>query len=97
MKFVKIPSLITKNPYNLGACQIIKILLILHTTHIIFKNKDKFRFYVDSHINYNQFNKLYDLEQIENMIRNTNTFALKLELALIQTKNYRLEVARGEK
>ena len=34
----KMRASITKNPRNLGACQIIEIFLILHNAHVVFRN-----------------------------------------------------------
>ena len=54
-------ALIAKKPCNLGVYWIIEISLILYSTHFIPKDQDKFVFYVNNYINWDQFNQLYDL------------------------------------
>ena len=56
----KMCALITKNLYNLGIYRIIKILLVLCSTHIRSKDQNKFMVYVNNYINWDQFNQLYD-------------------------------------
>ena len=46
----KIRTLTVKNPCILSAYWIIEILLVLHSAYIIFKNQDKFVFYVNNYI-----------------------------------------------
>lgn len=38
----------------------IKISSVLHSTYVVSGEPDKFVFYVNNYINWNQFNKLYD-------------------------------------
>ena len=54
----KMHALIVKNLHNLGANRIIEILSVIHSTHIVPKKQDKFLFYVNNYINWNQFNQL---------------------------------------
>lgn len=54
-------------------------------------------FYINNYIDWNQFNQLYNPNQIEKGIKNTNAITYKLELALTKITNYRFEVAREEK
>ncbi len=61
MKFKKIYVLITKNFYNFGINKIIRILLVLYSTYIGFRDQNKFIFYVKNNINSNLFNQLYVL------------------------------------
>lgn len=56
----KMYALTTKNFYNLGIHWIFEISLVLHNVDVVFKDKDKFVFYVNNHINCNLFNQLYD-------------------------------------
>ena len=48
----KMRILIAKNPRNLGAHRIIEISLVLHNTHVIFKNQNKVVFYVNNYIDW---------------------------------------------
>lgn len=93
IKLKKIPILIAENFYNLSIYEIIKILLILYNTYIIFRDQDKFVFYVNSYINQNQFNQLYDPDWINKDIRNINIVACKFGPVLTRAMNYRLKVA----
>lgn len=54
-------------------------------------------FYINNYIDWDQFNQLYNSNQIEKGIKNTNAIIRKLELALTKITNHRLEVAREEK
>ena len=56
----KMRALIAENPYNLGACQIIEIPLVLRNAHIVPRDQDKIVFYVNNYINWDRFNQLYD-------------------------------------
>ena len=49
-------------------------------------------FYVNNYIDWDQFNPLYDLDQIEKNIRNADAIACKLGPSLTRTTNNRLEV-----
>ncbi len=81
IEFEKMCALIAKNPYNFGAHQIIKIFLVLRSTHMVFRNQNKVVFYVNNYIDWNQFNQLYDQDRIEKYIRNTDIVAHKFGLA----------------
>ena len=41
-----------ENPRNLGAYQIIEILSVLHSTHIISKDLDKYVYYINNYIDW---------------------------------------------
>ena len=56
----KMRALIAEKPHNFIAHWIIEILSVLRTAHVVPKNEDKFIFYVNNYINWDQFNKLYD-------------------------------------
>ena len=45
-----------KNPRNLGAHRIIEITLVLRSPHVVPRNQDKFVFYVNNYIDWDQFN-----------------------------------------
>ena len=85
-----------ENPRNLGTHWIIEILLVLCNTHVVTKNQDKFVFYVNNYIDWDQFNQLYNPDWMEKGIKNAETIACKLRPALIRATNNRLEVAREE-
>ena len=63
---------------------------------MISRDQDKFVFYVNNYINWDQFNQLYDSDWMEKNIRNANVVICQLGLALIKAINHRLEVAREE-
>lgn len=50
IKFEKMYASTRENPYNLDAYRIIKISMVFCNVYIIFKDKDKFVFYVDNYI-----------------------------------------------
>lgn len=56
IRFDKIHTSTCKNPCNLGAHWIIEISSVLHSTYVIPRNQDKFVFYVNNHIDWDQFN-----------------------------------------
>lgn len=60
MELGKMHALTAENPRNLGAYQIIVISSLLHSTHIVPRNQEKFIFYLNNHIDQDQFNRLYD-------------------------------------
>lgn len=78
---------ITENTCNLNAYQIIKISLVLYNAHIIFKNQNKVICYINNYIDQDQFNELYNLNQVEKNIRNVDAISRKLKLALIKATN----------
>lgn len=61
IKLEKIYASIADNPLNLGAYQIIEILLVLHWTHVISSDENKFISYMNNYINWDHFYQLYDL------------------------------------
>ena len=83
-----------KNPRNLGAYCIIKVSLVLRSTHVVPRNQDRRVFYINNYIEWDQFNQLYDANLFNKDIRNTNVVARKLELASIKTTNLKLKVAK---
>lgn len=89
--------LIAKNPCNLDTHQTIKILLISYSAYVISKDQNKFVFYVNNYIYQNQFNQLYNLNQIDKDIKNTDTIAYKLKQASTRVTNYRLKIANKKK
>ena len=58
----KMSAWITKNFCNFDTHQIMKISLILCSTHIVFKDQNKLVFYINNYINWDQFNQLYNLD-----------------------------------
>lgn len=73
----------------------IEISLVLYNAHIVSKNQDKFIFYDNNYINWDQFNSLYDLNYcIEKGIKNENAVIHKLGPVFIRANNQRLEVAK---
>lgn len=64
---------------------------------MIFRDQDKFVFYVNDYIKWDQFNQLYDLNWIKKGINNVNAVVFKLELAVITATNYRLKIASKQK
>ena len=55
-------TLTAENSLNLGAHQIIDISLVLRSANVISRNQNKFLFYINNYIDWDQFNQLYDLE-----------------------------------
>lgn len=88
---------ITKNCHNLSVYQIIEILLVFYNTYINPKNQNKFIFDLNNYINQNQFNQLFDLDQINKGIKYAYAIICKLKLVSIKVTNYRLEIIREEK
>ena len=83
----KMRALTIKNPYNLGIYRMIKILSVLCNAHVVLRDQDKFVFYVNNYINWDQFNKLYDPDEIKKGIRNTDAVARKLRPVLTRATN----------
>ena len=52
-------ALTTKNLHNLGTHWIIEISLVLRSAHVVPRDQDKFVFYVNNYIDWDQFNQLY--------------------------------------
>lgn len=65
IKLEKICVFTAKNFHNLDTYQIIEILLVLRNTHTVSNNQDQFMYYVKNYIDWNQFNKLYNHDQIK--------------------------------
>lgn len=93
----KMRTLTAKNPRNLNAHQIIKISSILRSAHLVLRNQDKFMFYINKYINWNQLNKFYYLDQMRKGIRNADAITHKLGLAITRATNQRIESAREER
>lgn len=64
---------------------------------MISRNKDKFVFYINNYIDWDQFNQLYNLNWIKKYIKSAYIVAHKVGLALSRAIIYRLEVAREKK
>ena len=92
----KMCALIAKNPRNLDACRIIKIFTVLHSAYVVPKDQDKFVFYINNYIKWDQLNQLYDPDWMKKGIQNVDAVARKLRPALIRATNHRLKVAREE-
>lgn len=97
IKFEKMYALTVKNPHNLGTHWIIQISSILYSAHVVFRNQNKFVFYINNYIDWNKFNQLYDLNLMEKDVRNADAIARKLGLILIRANNHKLEVAKDER
>ncbi len=93
----KMCALIAENPRNLGAHRIIEISSVLCSAHVVSRDQDKFVFYVNNYIDWNQFNQLYDPDWMEKGIRNADAVVCKLRPASTSATNQRLEVAREER
>ena len=94
MELEKMLALTAENPCNLGVHQIIEISLVLRIAHMICKDQDKFVIYVSNYIDQNQFNQIYDSDQIEKGIKNAYIIACKLEPASKRATNIWLDVAK---
>lgn len=86
-----------KNLYNLSTHQVIKILSVLCNVYIAPKKQNKFLFYVNNYIGWDQFNHLYNPEFIEKSKKNANAVACKLKLALTKIINDRLKVVEKKR
>ena len=87
-------ALTAENPHNLGAYRIIGISLVLCNAHVVPRDQDKFVFYINNYIDWDQFNQLYDPDWIENGINNADAITRKLGLASTRAISNWLEVAR---
>lgn len=92
IKLWKIRVLTAENPGNLSGHQIIEISLVFYNAYVITKDQEKFVFYINNYMDWNQFNQLYDFNWIDKSIKKANTVTSKLGLALIRATNHRLEV-----
>ena len=97
MELEKMRTSTTENPRNLGAHRIIEISLVLRSAHVVPKDQDKFVFYVNNYIDWDQFNQLYDPDWMKKGIRNADAVARKLRPASTRATNDRLEAAREER
>lgn len=97
IRLKKMCALTTKNFRNLGAHQIIEIVLVLRNLHMVFRDKDKFVFYINNCIYQNQFNQLYNSNWLEKNVQNVVAVSRKLRPALKRASNYRLEVAKKKR
>ena len=93
----KMRALTAENPCNLSTHWIIEISSILCSTHIVSRDQNKFVFYVNNYIDWDQFNQLYNLDWMAKGIRNAKVVIRKLVLALIKATNHRLEDAKEER
>lgn len=87
----------TKNSYNFDAHQIIEILSVLYIGYMFFKDKDKFKFYINSFVNDNYFNYLYNFDKIKRGIKNVDIITCKLRLAFIRVTNFKIKVFKEER
>ena len=71
--------------------------LVLCSTYIIPRDQDKFVFYVNNDIDWDQFNQLYDFDWMKKGIKSAYTIVCKLWPALTRANNYRLEVVKKER
>ena len=60
IEFEKMRALTAENSRNLDAYQIIEISLVLLSAYVVPRDQDKFVFYVNNYIKWNQFNQLYN-------------------------------------
>lgn len=97
IEFEKMRASTAKNPHYFDTYWIIELLFILYNIYIIFRNQNEFKFYVNNYINQNQFDQLYNADQIQKDIRNAEVVAYKLKLALTKAINHRLELTRESK
>ena len=93
----KMRALNAENPRNLGAHRIIEISSVLRSTHIVSGDQDKFVFYINNHIDWDQFNQLYDPDWMEKDIKNADAVARKLGPASTRTINNRFEAVREKR
>ena len=75
----------------------IEMSSVLCSAHMVPRDQNKFVFYVNNYLNWDQLKQLYDPDSMEKVIRNADTFACKLDLASTWATNQRLEVAREER
>ena len=92
-----IRALTVENSHNLDAKKIIEILSVLHSTHVVPRDQEKFVFYVNNYIDWDQFNQLYNHGQMEKGIRNADAVTRKLGLASVRAINNGLEVAKEKR
>ena len=93
----RIRALTIENPRNLGTHWMVEISSVLHSAYLLPRNQDRFVFYVNNYINWDEFNQLYDFDWIEKGIRNTDAVTCKLRLISTRATNQRIKVAREER
>ena len=84
---------IAENFYNLDAYWIIEISWILHIAYVVLRNQEKFVFYVNNYIDWNQFIQLDGLNWVAKGKRNAETVACKIWLVSARATNHSLGVA----
>ena len=94
VEFEKWRASIAKNCRNLSAYQILEISLILRNAHVISRDQERIVFYVNNHIDWDQFNQLYDSDWLSKAIQNADAVACRLGPASIKATNLRLDKAR---
>ena len=97
IEFEKMRASTVENPCNLNAHQIIEISLVLCNVHVVSRDQDKFVFYINNYIDWDQFNQLYNPNWMEKDIRNTDTVAHKLRPASTRATNDKLKAAKEER
>ena len=90
----KMRASIAENLRSFGAHRIIEISSVLRSAHVGFRDQDKFVFYVDNYIDWDQFNQFSDSDLMDKDIRNANAIASKLGPVLLRATNDRLKIAR---
>ena len=60
IEFEKIGASSTENFRNLGAYWIMEIFLVLYIAYVVLRDQNKFLFYVNNYIDWDQFNQLYN-------------------------------------
>ena len=93
----KIDASTAEHHCNLDTHQIIEISLVLRSAYIISRDQDKFVFYVNNYIDWDQFNQLYNPDWMDKGIKNADTVACKLGPALTKAINHKLEIASKER
>ena len=93
----KMRALSAENPHNLSIYWIIEISLVLCSAHVVPRDQDKFLFYVNNYIDWDQFNQLYDPDWMEKGIKNADAIPRKFGPASTRATNNKLEVAREER
>ena len=86
-----------ENLRNFGGHQIIEISSVLHSAHMVSRNQNKFVFYINNYIDWDQFNKLYNLDWIKKDVQNTDTVAHKFRPALTRASNHKLKVSKKKR
>ncbi len=78
VKLEKMHVLIIENPCNLGAHWIIEMFLVLHSIYMIPRDQNKFVFYVNNDMDWDQFNQLYNPDWMKKGIRNADAIVRNL-------------------